>query len=148
MMVKSRFDAIITHREWIEDGLKRELADIKLSLEEERKRLASWNQLGRDSLKTLQEKQEKGTTISEVLLYYSFLNGLSTEIKKQEVKIERTRVQFDQKLDELVEASREKKIVMKIKEKELERIRLQVLKKEQKFVDEMGISKYNRERVR
>ena len=147
-MVKSRFDAIITHREWIEDGLKRELAEIKLSLEEERRRLASWNQLGRDSWKTLQEKQERGTTVSEVLLYHSFLNGLSIELKKQEVKIERTRVQFDQKLDELVEASRKKKIVMKIKEKELERIRLQVLRKEQKFVDEIGISKYNRERVR
>ena len=147
-MVKSRFDAIITHREWIEEGFKRELADIRLSLEEERRRLESWNQLERDSLKALQEKQERGTTVSEVLLYYSFLNGLSTEIKKQEGKIEKTRVRFDRKLDELVEASKKKKIVMKIKEKELERLRLHGLKKEQKFVDEIGISKYNRERVR
>ena len=144
-MARSRFDAIIKHREWIEDKEKRELAEIGRSLEKEKDTLESWNQLQKDSLKSLREKQEKGTTASEVMLYSSFLNGLSTRIEKQKGIIEKERIRFDQKLDDLAEASKKKKIVMKIKEKELQRLRIEQLQKEQRFMDEIGINKFARD---
>jgi len=142
-MPKSRFETIFKHRESIEDKAKIELAVIKSSLEEEEERLASYNRLQRNSLKGLHQKQIKGAEASEVLLYVSFLNGLSNQIKRQRRIIEETNIKFNRKLEELVEASKKKKIVMKIMEKELEEHLLEELRKEQGFMDEIGISRYN-----
>ena len=117
-MPKSRFEAILKHREWIEDKAQRELAEIKHSLKEEEKKLASYDQLRKDALRELHLKQSKGTFISEVLLYFSFLNQLSMQIRRQKGIIDDIRSKFNKKLEELIEASKRKKIVMKIKEKE------------------------------
>ncbi|MFH1625486.1 MAG: flagellar export protein FliJ [Pseudomonadota bacterium] len=146
-MPKSRFETILKHREWIEDKVQRELAEIKYSLKEEEQRLASYDQLRKDALRELHLRQRKGTFVSEVLLYFSFLNQLSMQIRRQKGIIDDIRSKFSKKLEELIEASKRKKIVMKIKEKELKELLMEELKKEQRFMDEIGITRYNRDRL-
>ena len=146
-MPKSRFEAILKHREWIQDKAQRELAEIKGSLNEEEERLASYHQLRKDTLRQLHARQNKGTFVAEVVLYFSFLNQLSVLIGRQKVIIADIQCRFNEKLEELIEASRKKKIVMRIKEKELEELLMEELKKAQRFMDEVGINTYNRGRL-
>ncbi len=147
-MPKSRFDVILKHRTWIEEKIQRELAEVKESLEQAEGRLAFKNQLQEDSWNHFHTKQNEGVSASENLSYSLFFDRLSIEIKEQERMIRHIENEFNNKLAELVKASREKEMIKKLKEGELKELYDEELREEQRFIDEIGISKYNRDRAR
>ena len=147
-MPESRFEVVLKHRKLIEEKVQRELAEIKELLKGEEEKLVYHNRLQKDSLKDLHQKKAKGVTASEILLYSSFFERLSMRIKGQERIIERIKAGFNNKLKELVKASRSKEVAKRLKEKEMEELYIEELRKEQKFVDEIGVGGYNRNRAR
>ena len=147
-MHESRFEGILKYRGWIEEKRRRELAEIKQSLKEEEATKAFRKKLRSDSLEDLRQKQMKGLPISEVLLYEAFIHRLSTQLKGQERKIKQMRVKLSEKLEALMSASRDKEMIVRLKEKELEERSMEELRREQRFVDEIGIGQYNRKKER
>ena len=145
-LFKSRFETVLKHREWVEDKVQRELADIKHSLNKEKGTLVSYNQSLENSLKELHQKQTEGALTSELSLYFPFFNRLASLIQKKKKTIEDMSLKLNSKLEELVDASKQKKIIKKIKEKERKDFLIKKIKQEQRFMDEIGINKYNRER--
>ena len=124
------------------------MAVVKESLEEAEGRLAFQNQLQEDSWNHFHTKQNEGVSASENLSYSLFFDRLSIEIKEQERMIRHIEKEFNNKLAELVKASREKEMIKKLKERELEELYDEELREEQRFIDEIGISKYIRDRAR
>lgn len=76
--------------------------------------------------------------------YESYLKTIKDNKAKQEKTVENWRRIVEEAKDVFIEARKEKKILEKLKEKKYEIYKEDLLKNEQKFIDELSNSMYNR----
>ena len=69
---------------------------------------------------------------------------MSKNIERQEERVRTAEKLVRQKREDLVEATKRKKVLEKVKEKALEAYNQTLGRKEQNFLDEMGICGFNR----
>ena len=91
----------------------------------------------------LKRKQEEGTTISDVFLYLPFIEQLSKDIEKQKKNVLELENDVEQKRLDLVEATKKKKTLEKLKEKGLKAYKEEITKNEQEFLNEVAVNRYN-----
>jgi len=134
---------LLDYREKKEDRLRKELAQIKKRLEKERKNLA---QLQLDSMTNIRELRKEHRSekveIALVLLYYSYLDKLIHQIKKQSEVVTNISREMEKKRKQLIEARKEKKIIEKLKERKWAEFSHHRKKTEQNFLDEMALTKF------
>lgn len=89
--------------------------------------------------------KSSGTTdIQSLVFYEQYINRLLRQIDLTKEKIKELEKLADIKRVEVVEASREKKVFEKLKEKQFEDFRKMVIFNEQQVLDETAVSKFNR----
>jgi len=139
---------LLDYREKKEDRLKKELAQIKRRLEKERKNLA---QLQLDSMTNMRELKKKHQSekveIALILLYYSYLDKLIYQIKKQSEIVVNISREMEEKRKQVIEASRGKKIIEKLKERKWIEFSHYREKTEQNFIDEMALTKFKSKKL-
>lgn len=144
---KFRFRTVLRHRERKEDKLKEELAHLSRSLSRDKDilaRLETGRELSRGELKIKQRGKVNG---EEVLRYQTYLIKLGGDIVSQRGKVNELVAVVDQKHEDLVKASREKRIIEKLGERDYKRFKEGLLKAEQQFIDEIAGNRFNRSRV-
>ncbi len=145
-MKKFRFklETVLNVKEKREEQLKHELMRLQaLKIQQEQ------------LLKEIKEKRsyisgekshnkENGVDIQSLIYYEQYLGVLLHQIDLTKKNIKDFEKKADDKREEVVEASREKKVFEKLKERQFDEFKRMIIYNEQKVLDEAAVSKFNR----
>ncbi len=145
-MKKYRFnlEPVLNHRRLVEETLQKDLAILKISLIDENERLITYEESRVKLLEELQQIQKEGTTTSDILLYLPFIEQVSKDIERQKKRVLELENKVEQNRKDLLEATKKKKSLQKLKEKAFKTYNQKLIKNEQDFLNEVAISQFNR----
>jgi flagellar FliJ protein len=145
-MKKFRFklETVLNVKEKREEQLKHELLRLN-GLKQEQEKILKETKEKRAYIVNEKRGESVGRTDVQTFLFYDqHIEVLLSKIDNTVAKIGELERRVDKKRSEVVEASREKKVYEKLKEKQFEAFRKMVIFNEQQVLDEVAVSKYNR----
>jgi flagellar FliJ protein len=145
-MYRFSLETVLNHRKHTEDALRKEFVAGKKELLMKEKKLARLDEVMMQNLMALQEKQRDGASVSDITLYDNYIKQISIDRREQIHRIIALEDQLRQKCSELIEAMKSRKILDRLKERELETYRRELEKKERIFMSEIAISGFNMRR--
>ncbi|MBI2877671.1 MAG: flagellar export protein FliJ [Candidatus Tectomicrobia bacterium] len=146
-MKRFPLDSLLAYRQEVEKELKEELAAIQERLSLEMGKLTTYR-TERDRWRGELGKLEGEDFLPErVELYQNYIEQLAQKIQRQEEVIAQIEVARETKRQGLLKASRDKKMVERLKEGFQRRADLEERQEEQKFLGDLALSNFFR-RVR
>lgn len=131
---KFRLQKILEHRETLENIKKGEFAKVQSELNHEIVKLkgleSERNTIAR------QKTSSTDTTISELQKYNDYLFILDKQIESQGLVIEKMREKVEEVREELIEATKDKKIIEKLKLRDYQEFLYEEKKEEEKANDQ------------
>lgn len=131
---KFRLQKILEHRETLENIKKGEFAKVQSELNHEIVKLkgleSERNTIAR------QKTSSTNTTISELQKYNDYLFILDKQIESQGLVIEKMREKVEEVREELIEATKDKKIIEKLKLRDYQEFLYEEKKEEEKANDQ------------
>ncbi len=146
-MYQFKLQPVLDHRKFLEDDLKKRLAEIKTKLLSALERLDAMKRKEMITNQTLAEEQANGLSSAQVVAYHQYLKVLSERIVEQAREAEKIEAQVSTVQKEMIEAVKKRKILEKLKEQGLERYRKSMLAQETKFIDEIAINQFVRKTI-
>jgi flagellar FliJ protein len=143
-MYRFNLEPVLNHRRLVEETLQKDLAISKISLIDETERLITYKKSRIKLLEELKQIQEKETTTSDILLYLPYIEQVSKDIERQNKVVLELEKKVEQNIKDLLEATKKKKALQKLKEKSFKAYNQKLLKNEQDFLNEVAVSQYNR----
>ncbi len=137
-------EPVLNHRRLVEETLQKDLAILKISLIDENEKLLTYEESRVKLLGELQQIQKEGTTTSDILLYLPFIEQVSKDIERQKKRVLELEKKVEQNLKDLLEATKNKKALQKLKEKAFKTYNQKLIKNEQDFLNEVAVSQFNR----
>ena len=145
-MPKFKLESLLQHRKYIEEIFQCELADTLQALVEKRKSLGRMK-ADRDRIQNdLHQKLKNGIDAAEMLHFHEYLNSLALDMTAQKARVAEAEKNLEQKRKELVEAVKNRKIMDKLKDKQLAAEVDRLQKNEQNFMNDVAISRHLRSR--
>ena len=144
-MYRFNLQVLLDYRKRIEEGLQIELSQIQRKLKKEKQSLTAYQREKRYYEEELVRREEKEIDVSEALLYRDYLRGMRIRIKEQRDVVAKAKGDLDIKQNELLNATKKKKVLEKVKEKEWKRFKENLERKERILIDEVGMRKYQRD---
>jgi flagellar FliJ protein len=145
-MYRFSLETVLNYRKHTEDALRKEFVAGKKELLMMEKKLARLDEVMMQNLMALQEKQRDGARVSDITLYDNYIKQISIDRREQINSIITLEDQLRQKCSELIEAMKDRKILDRLKEKELETYRRELERKERIFMSEIAVSGFNMRR--
>ncbi len=137
-------EPVLNHRRLVEETLQKDLAILKISFIDENERLITYEESRVKLLEELQQIQKEGTTTSDILLYLPFIEQVSKDIETQKKKVFELEIKVEQNRKDLLEATKKKKALQKLKEKAFKAYNQKLIKNEQDFLNEVSVTQFNR----
>jgi len=142
---KFKLEPVLMQRKHREDIKKKELAEVFRELKNaEDFLLAVKNDFNRTQASTMREESLKRIDIEKILLYESYMIYLRRLIEETLIRIEGIKKKLAKKRIEYIEATKAKRVIEKLREKQYYNYMKDMEIKEQKFIDEMGIVRHKR----
>tara|TARA_B100000131_G_scaffold252076_1_gene245831 strand:- start:124 stop:564 length:441 start_codon:yes stop_codon:yes gene_type:complete len=135
MAYKFSYQKILDVRQIQEDQKSSEVASAQNELEKEKDELSK---LEDEKSSTLKENGNDSQSSLDLMRKNSFMNRVNENIDKQKLKIEEKEETLSNKKNELLEASKSRKIMDKLKESDLKKYNIEQSRKEQNQIDEIG----------
>jgi len=132
-----RFDTVLNTKEKIEEDRKNKFGISMQKLVTEQEYLQRLFQKKNDMVNQLQEKSNKIVKISELRSISNNLDIMQNIIDKQLNVVEQSEIETENRRKQLLEASKQKKVFEKLKEKDYEEHKYNQLKKEDALTDEI-----------
>jgi len=142
-MYKFNLQPLLNHRYYQEEILQKEFAESKKYLTEEQEKLRIIKQKKREYSQELQQRQRNDFTVSELILYFRYLDRLSKDLDNQKHRVAIAEKQFYQKRKDLIEIMKMRKMLEKLKEKRWKGFQYRMLKKERDSMDEIAAKQIN-----
>lgn len=140
-----KLEPLLDYRKRLEEISLKEFAVVLKTLDEEEGKLSLLNEMCKKSFDDLDRLKEEGASSAEDFnMHYSYIAGLKLHIKGQEAIIKTVRTDFEAKRNDLIEASKRKKVVETIKERNLREHVRTAEKEEQKISDDLTSSRFKR----
>lgn len=146
-MYSFKLQPVLDHRQYIEDDLKRELAEIKQQVSLARQQLDSLKRKEMNTASALKMQQKEGLSSDQVLAYHDYLKRLSDRIADQNKLTAEIEAQELEKQDALLEAMKKRQILEKLKDQGLDRYNQVMHKKEMNFIDEIAVNQFVRKTI-
>ena len=143
-MYRFNLEPLLNHRRLIQETLQKDLAILKISLIDENQRLITYEETRVKLLEELHQIQKEGTTTSDILLYLPFIEQVSKDIERQKNRVLELENKVEQNRKDLLEATKKKKALQKLKEKAFKAYNQKLIKNEQDFLNEVAVSQFNR----
>jgi flagellar protein FliJ len=143
-MYRFNLEPVLNHRKLVEETLQKDLAILKISLIDENERLITYEESRVKLLEELQKIQKEGTTTSDILLYLPYIEQVSKDIERQKNRVLELENKVEQNLKDLLEATKKKKALQKLKDKAFKAYNQKLIKNEQDFLNEVAVSQFNR----
>lgn len=141
-----RLETVLQHRRRIEEDCQRKLAAALADLAEEKRGLARIEATRDRYREELQQKLKNNMTASEMLLFQRYLDQLAVGIADQKTKVAAAAQLFEKSRTELVAALKKRKVLDKLKEKQIAVAAKKELKQEQDFMNEVAVTRHARTR--
>ena len=139
-------EPLYDYRQRTEELSQKEFAEVNLKLQAEEKRLAEMNELYRNSASEMDGLKERGAPVRDIEMHHLYLEGLMRHIKAQEAAIGQIKKLLEKKRAELIDASRNRKVLEIMKEKSLNAHNLKENKREQKEADDLTSARVREKR--
>ena len=141
-----RLETVLQHRRRIEEDCQRKLAAAFADLVEEKRGLARIEATRDRYREELQQKLKNNMTASEMLLFQRYFDQLAFDIADQKTKVAAAAQLFEKSRTELVAALKKRKVLDKLKEKQIAVAAKKELKQEQDFMNEVAVTRHARTR--
>lgn len=141
-MFTFRLESVLKHRKHQEEILQKELSLMQREIEMKHSALQCLFEKMSRLVRNIQRLQQEGVTISEQILYCDCIEQQKIKIGLLEQEIEIIRNKIDIKRKELLEAVKNRKILEKLKEKKNVVYLEDLLRTEQKLLDEAAVCRY------
>ena len=138
MAFKFQFQSILDLKARLEDQKKAKLGEVTEILNQEVDKLTILNDEKKKQFKLMKEKNNTGFTPKELISYNNYMERLKKSISIQEMVVEKARQAVEKARQELIVASKERKMFEKLKEKKLEEYWEEYYRKEQITLDEIA----------
>lgn len=138
MAFKFRLQKVLELKKQKEDVLKKELADL---LNKKKELFLQRNSLAKEKEKNLSALENNLSTlfiIEEILAYFSFIEVLDKKIEEIIEFLKMLEKEIKQAREKLIQASKEKKVLIKLKGRKEKEWNIAENRKEQKFFDEVA----------
>lgn len=142
-----RLQKALEHRVDEEDRFKKEFLLKKNRLDLEKEILIQKNALIDETVHNFNSLRVGNLDPRQLVNYESYLKKIKNDKTIQIGVVEEWRRVTEQAKDDFVEARKERKVLEKLKEKKYELYKLEEIKNEQKFIDELSNSMYNRRNI-
>lgn len=145
-MYTFRLETLLQHRKHDEEKFQKDLALARTILEAEKIKLKQYRKLNTYYSQKLEEKFNKGYTASEIICFQRYLDHLAGDIENQQKKVHSAEDKFEQKRQELLEAVKKRKVLEKLKHREMNAYKRQEIIKEQAITNEAAAGSHRRKR--
>lgn len=134
-------EQVLVYRRDMEKLRKQELAAAKRGLEQACTELEREEELVELLAQEFQQCQKDIGCIDDMRMYSDFFARKREEIKQQKERIRGLDRVMNERRNDLMEASKEKKVLESLKVKKAEEFRQEIATKERNFLDEISIQK-------
>jgi flagellar FliJ protein len=141
-MYRFRYETLLNHRRHEEERLQKALAEKKNLLDTARDQVVRLRRSKRESARRLQKVQRESRRVADIALHLDHLAKLSRELDRRKAQLVAAQKAFNAKRTELLEAVRRRKMLEKLKEKDLRAHELELRRRETKFLDQVGARQY------
>jgi len=135
---RSKFDPVLRQRKRRQEEAQEEFVEMKRDLDTAEEQLRHLHMEFETALKELSEQQAKGIAPGELDLYYRLIKQQCDRLEERRKALRRLADECEKKRQNLLEATREKKVVEKIEEKRKEVFLKEIEKKERDLLDELA----------
>lgn len=139
-----RLKKVLKHREIVENLRKEKLGKAKSELKKERDLLRKMEDTRRRTREEWKERRSNLISLPEALIYETYLERMDEEVGLQTTKAAQLSQKVEKTRQDLIEASQEKKIVEKLKERREEEYSNEMKRFEQGISDEASVNQFNR----
>lgn len=146
-MYTFKLQAVLDHRQFAEDQVKKELAAIRQQVMAAREQLEALKGKEMNTTAALKKGQAQGLSSDQVVAYHAYLKRLTDRIAAQKTVVLEIKQQEAIKEGELREAMKNRQMLEKLKDQGLDRYHQAMLKKEMKFIDEVAVNRFVRKTI-
>lgn len=132
-----RYQTMLNLKMQLEENLKNQMAKAIQILEEEKAVLAGMNEEKLRLIREIQLKSRSGIKVEKLRQYSGYLEAVKERIYAQQEMVREASNVVEKYREDVVRAMQERKVLEKLKEKQLELYHIEELKAEQKVVDEI-----------
>jgi len=135
-------ETVLRHRKNIEEKWQREVAKTLYEIVMERERLSRNREHRNEAALRMRRGLDRGMNVQNTCLYQDYIRGMDQTIKENMGRINNLEKTLAQKRKKLIQASKEKKAVEKMKEIFIRRTAEEARRVETKQLDEMAINRH------
>lgn len=143
-MFRFRLETILTQRRHAEETFQKELAGASLELAAIQAVLREAKGMHRQCMRDMRRKQRGLFRADDMLLYYPYLERLKQDIELHMKRVAAAERNVVQKRQALIEAMKKRKILDKLKEKQLQAHLTAEAGRERRFSDESAAQQHTR----
>ena len=136
--MKFRFETLLKVHKNRENLLQKQLGDILAHKQKQQSRQDLLKDARKNEIKQVNQRMIKDTNINTYVLYNKFFDGNFLQNNRQETIISETDTRAEAKREELVEASRKRRTMEILKDRDLEQYRSKLAKLETESMDEIA----------
>ncbi len=144
-MFKFRLKSVLDYRKFLENMKKMELAEKQRIYLENKQRGERLREIRNQYHQAMREETAvEKVSVTTLSFYHSYIHVIEMQIEMQDQRTEQARRDMVEKQGELVEARKQKEVMLRAREKALEKYRYEEEMKNQKVLDEVSAIKYIR----
>ena len=136
--MKFRFGTLLKVHKNKENLLQKQLGDILAHKQKQQNRQDFLKNTRKNKINQINQRMTQDTTINTHFLYDMFFKGNSFQNNRQETIISEIDTRAEAKREELVEASRKRRTMEILKDRDLEQYRSKLAKMETESMDEIA----------
>lgn len=142
MDYRFNLEALRQYRTYQEEACQKEMAEAQRIRNQEASLLEDLFALRDKTENDLKNMQQKRITGPQLAIYNNYLDQVASDIFAQKFKLSNAQKEFEKKRDALLDAMQQRKTLDKLKEKGLKAHLEQLSHEENKFINEMAISRH------
>ena len=143
-MYRFNLEVVLNYRKRIEEGLQMELSGKQRELESAKQVFFALQREKGFYEEELVKREAREVNIHESILYRDYLKGMNKKIKAQKEIVAQEKIAVDKKQEELLIATKKRKVLEKVRERDREAFMDSLERKERIFTDEMGVRRYHK----
>lgn len=136
-----KLEQVLSYRGEMEKLCKQEFATAKQGLEKANDDLLREEEHVNELTQEFCDRQQDLDCIDDMRMYSDFFARKREEIKNQKERVEQLDREMNERREELLEATKDKKVLESLKQKKSDEFRQEMLQKERNFLDEISIQK-------
>ena len=143
-MYRFNLQVVLNYRKRIEEGLQMELSGVQRELESAKQVFFAYQREKGYYEEELAKREAREVNIDESILYRDYLKGMNRKIKAQREIVAKAKIEVDKKQEELLIATKKRKVLEKVREKHMKEFMDDLERKERIFTDEISVQRYQK----